>query len=66
VVAEVVGVAVEVDHDGSVQEAVEHGGGDGGGDGPLGGDHDRGPQVALRDDLEQRGSASAGSVHSLT
>ena len=30
VVAEAVGVAVEVEHDGAVQEAVEHGGGDGG------------------------------------
>ena len=30
VVAEPVGVAVEVEHDRAVQEAVEHGGGDGG------------------------------------
>ena len=30
VVAEAVAVAVEVEHDGAVQEPVEHGGGDGG------------------------------------
>jgi hypothetical protein len=30
VVAQPVGVAVEVEHDGAVQEPVEHGGGDGG------------------------------------
>jgi hypothetical protein len=30
VVAEAVGVAVEVEDDGAVEEAVEHGGGDGG------------------------------------
>ena len=60
VVAEAVGVAVEVEDDGSVEEAVEHGGGDGGvaedvapgGDAAVGGDHDRGLHVALRHDLE--------------
>ncbi len=55
VVAEAVGVAVEVDHDAAVQEPVEHGGGDGGvaedlapgADAAVGGEHDRGFQVAL-------------------
>ena len=48
VVAEAVGLAVEVEDDGSVQQAVEHGGGDGGVaedlspgvHGPVGGDDD--------------------------
>jgi hypothetical protein len=55
VVAEAVPVAVEVDDDGVVGEPVEHGCGDGGvaedltpaGDTAVGGDHDRGLQVAL-------------------
>ena len=62
VVAEAVGVAVEVEHDGAVQESVEHGGGDGGGvaedlapgaDAAVGGDHGGGLEVALGHDLEQ-------------
>ena len=63
VVAESVGLAVEVEHDRSVEESVEHGCGDGGvaedlapgGDAAVGGQHDAGLEVALRDDLEQRG-----------
>jgi hypothetical protein len=55
VVAEAVAVAVEVEHDGAVEEPVEHGCGDGGvaedlapaGDAAVGGDHDRGFEVAL-------------------
>jgi hypothetical protein len=61
VVAEAVGVTVEVEHDRAVQEAVEHGGGDGGvaedlapgADAAVGGRDDAGFGVALRDDLEQ-------------
>ena len=61
VVAEAVAVAVEVEDDGAVEEPVEHGGGDGavaedltpGRDATVGGQHDAGLEVALRDDLEQ-------------
>ena len=67
VVSEPVGGAVEGDDDAAVQESVEHGCGDGGvaedlapgSDGPVRGDHDRGLQVALVDDLEQRGGGLA-------
>lgn len=60
VVAEPVGRSVEGDDDGAVQESVEHRGGDGGvaedlapgADGSVGGENDRGFQVALVDDLE--------------
>jgi len=63
VFAEAVGVAVEGEDDGAVEEAVEHGCGDGGvtedvtpgADAAVGRDDDRGFQVALGDDLEQRG-----------
>ena len=57
-----VGVAVEVEDDGAVQEPVEHRGGDGGVAedlapgtvGPVRGEHDRGLQIALADDLAPR------------
>jgi hypothetical protein len=63
VVAQAVGVAVEVEHDRAVQEAVEHRGGDGGvakdlapgPDAAVGGQDGAGLGVALGDDLEQRG-----------
>jgi hypothetical protein len=59
VVSQAVGVAVKVEHDGAVQESVEHGGGDGGvaedlspgPDAAVGGQDDRGFRVALGDDL---------------
>ena len=62
VVAESVGLAVEVDDHRTVQQAVEHGGRDGGvaeGLAPgahaaVGGDHDAGLQIALGDNLKQR------------
>ena len=68
VVAETVGVAVEGDDHAAVEDPVEQGGGDGGvaedlapgADGPVGGDDDRGFQVALGDDLEQRGGGFGG------
>ena len=61
VVAQAVGVAVEVEHHGAVQESVEHCGGDGGvaedlspgPDASVGSQDDRGLGVALGDDLEQ-------------
>ena len=61
-VAERAGAAVEGNDIGSVQEAVEHRGGDGGitedlapgANGPVRGDYDRRFQVALLDDLEYR------------
>jgi len=60
-ITEPVGGSVEGDDYGSVQEPVEHRGGDGsvaedltpGSDGPVRGDHDRRFQVVLVDDLEQ-------------
>ena len=66
--SEAVAVAVEVEHDAAVQESVEHGGGDDvvaedvapGGDAAVGGEHDRGAEVALVDDLEERGCGFAG------
>ena len=69
VVAEAVGVAVEGEDDGAVQEAVQEGGGDGGvaedlspgSDASVAGQDDGGLEVALGDDLEQGGGASAGS-----
>ena len=64
VVAQAVGVAIEVKHDRAVQEAVEHGGGDGGvapgPDAAVGGQDDRGFGVALGDDLEQGGCCLGG------
>ena len=68
VVAEAVGVAVEGEDDGAVQEAVEEGGGDGvvaedlapGSDAPVAGQDDGGFEVALGDDLEQRGGGFGG------
>ena len=59
--AESVGVAVEVEHDGTVQEAVEEGCGDGGvaqdltpgADAFVAGEDDGGLQVPLRHHLEQ-------------
>ena len=59
--AESVGVAVEVEHDGAVEEPVEKGCGDGGvaqdlspgADAFVAGEDDRGLQVPLRHDLEQ-------------
>ncbi len=68
VVAESVGVAVEVEDDGAVEEAVEHGGGDGGvaedlgpgSDATVGGQDDAGLGVALGDDLEQGGGGLGG------
>ena len=68
VVAESVGVAVEVENHGAVQEPVEHGGGDGGVaedlaprcDAAVGGQDDAGLQVALGHDLEQCGGGFAG------
>ena len=68
VVAEAVGVAVEGEHDGAVQEAVEEGGGDGGvaedlapgSDAPVAGQDDGGLEVALGDDLEQGGGGFGG------
>lgn len=61
--AHAVALAVDVEYDGAVQEAVEHGDGDGGvvedlapgGDAEVGGEHGRGLEVALGDDLEQGG-----------
>jgi len=68
VVAESVGLAVEVDDHRAVQEAVEHGGGDGGvaedlapcADAAVGGDHDAGFQIALGDNLKQRRGGLGG------
>lgn len=68
VVAGSVGVAVEVEDDGAVEEPIEHGCGDGGvaedlapgRDAAVGGEHDGGFEVALGDDLEQRGGGLAG------
>ena len=61
-VAETAGAAVEGSDNGSVQEPVEHRGGDGGitedltpgANGPVRGDYDRRFQVVLLDDLEYR------------
>ena len=69
-VAESVRGSVEGDDDGSVQEPVEHRGGDGrvaedltpGADWPVRRDYDRRFQVALVDDLEQCRAASAAAV----
>jgi hypothetical protein len=66
--AEPVGVAVEVEDDGSVQEPVEHGGGDGGvaedlaprSDAPVARQDDGRLEVALGDDLEDRGGGLGG------
>lgn len=69
VLAEPVGLPVEVDDDGAVQEPVEHGRGDGGvaedlaprSHAPVGGEDDAGIQVPQRHDLEQGVRCSAGS-----
>jgi len=66
--AQAVAVTVEVDDDASVQEPVEHGGGEHviaedaapAGDSPVGGEHDAGLEVALADDLEQRRGGVGG------
>jgi aryl-alcohol dehydrogenase-like predicted oxidoreductase len=66
--AEPVGVAVEVQDDGSVQEPVEHGRGDGGvaedlsprPDAPVARQDDRRLEVPLGDDLGDRGGGFAG------
>ena len=68
VVAEPVGVAVEVEHDRAVQQSVEHGGGHGGvaedfaprTDAAVDGDHDGCFQIALRHNLKQGGGGLAG------
>jgi hypothetical protein len=68
VVAEPVGVAVEGEDDGAVQEPVEQGGGDGGvaedlspgPDAAVAGQDDGGFEVALGDDLEQGGGGFGG------
>lgn len=65
--AQPVGGPVDADHGGAVQQPVQHGRGDGGvaegsspvGDADVGGQDRRGLQVALVDDLEQRGGAVA-------
>ena len=68
VVAEAVGVAVEGEDDGAVQEPVQEGGGDGGvaedlapgSDASVAGQDDGGFEVALGDDLEQGGGGFGG------
>lgn len=68
VFAEAVGVAVEVEDDGSVEEAVEEGGGDGGvaedlapgADAAVAGQDDGGFQVALETTWKRAEAASAG------
>ena len=65
VCARPVGLAVDLQHGGAVQQPVEYGRGDHGvvgdlapgGDAAAGGQHDRALHLALRDDLEQRGGA---------
>lgn len=67
VVTQPVGISVEVEHDRSVQEPIEHGSGDGRvtedltpfPDTAVGGDDDRGLQIALRDNLKQCGGGLA-------
>ena len=61
VVSQAVGIAVEVEHDRAVQEAVEHGGGDGGvaenltpfSNAAVGGNDDRCLHIPLRHNLKQ-------------
>lgn len=68
VVSQSVGIAVEIEHYGAMQEPVEHGRSDSGvtenitpfADSAVGGDHDGGLQIALRHNLKQCGCCFTG------